>query len=71
MKKILFIIAIILIAFSSCKKKNQCATCTEKNSGYKASDYCGTPTDVDKYIDELYRQGGNAGQNWECSKHDE
>ena len=74
MKKIyllLIMIAVVSIAFSSCKKKaqNYCATCREARSGYTAADYCGTESDVDTYINELYRQGANAGQSWSCSKN--
>jgi len=73
MKKILFIasiaVVLIIISFDSCKKAQVCATCTEKKSNYTATDYCGTPDAVDLYISTLKKDGANAGQNWECTKH--
>jgi len=61
MKKKIFIsmlfAGLILVSLSSCKKKSpleECTTCTELNSGYTAPEYCGSPSDVDDYIDELY-----------------
>ena len=72
MKKvqILFIIlAVVSIAFASCKKSNYCAACVEAHSGYKPSDFCGTEAEVDTYISELISQGSAAGQSWSCSKN--
>ncbi|MFC1729707.1 hypothetical protein ACFL6I_05165 [candidate division KSB1 bacterium] len=68
--QILFVVlAIVSIAFSSCKKDEYCASCVEANSGYKPEDYCGSSSEVDDFIDELYRQGSAAGQNWTCQKN--
>lgn len=73
MKKILlitcFAVALTIISFASCKKAQVCATCIEKKTQTKAQDYCGTSAEVDTYISELKRTGGNLGQSWECSKH--
>ena len=73
MKKILFIagiaVVLIIISFASCKKMETCATCIEKKTQTKAQDFCGTPAEVDAYISELKKTGGNLGQTWECTKH--
>jgi len=60
------------IALNSCDKLTQyCAECTESNSGYSPSDYCGTESQVDLYIRELKSAGRVAGQSWTCTKYKE
>jgi hypothetical protein len=74
MKK-LYLLSVLLVMLASCKKSDNgtvgsvCATCVEQNSGYKPSDYCGTPVDVDAYISALKKDGVAVGQNWSCTKH--
>lgn len=72
MKKILLLLSVIAFCnITSCKKDGiqECASCTESNSGYTAPDYCGDPIAVDKYIDELKSQGAASGQHWSCTTH--
>ena len=60
------------ITLTSCDKLTQyCAECTESNSGYSPSDFCGTESQVDRYISELKSQGSAAGQSWTCTKYKE
>ena len=53
-----------VIVFSSCQKKQYCASCYEAISGYQATDYCGDSESVDVYIDELY----SGDLDWYCTK---
>ena len=73
MKRLLIIL--IFLAFVSCEKEstlnptgigNVCADCTEQNSGFVATPFCGTPQEVDVYVRELKRQGASVGQSWSC-----
>jgi len=65
-KTFLFIVILIIsFAFTSCKKLNSCAHCTENNTGYTPADFCGPEISVDTYIEELEN---TAGQNWTCEK---
>ena len=70
MKKLRCVLAacVCVIVFSSCEKKQYCASCYESNSGYQATDFCSDSESVDAYIDELYSTGSAAGQNWDCTK---
>jgi len=67
MKKIRIFLATCLcvIVFSSCQKKQYCASCYESISAYQATDYCNASESVDVYIDELY---STASQDWSCTK---
>ena len=67
MKRLRFFLAtcVCVIVFSSCEKKQYCASCYESISGYQATDYCNTSESVDVYIDELY---STTGQDWYCTK---
>ncbi|MDA1009785.1 MAG: hypothetical protein O3C42_04445 [Bacteroidetes bacterium] len=67
MKRLRFFLAICVsvIVFSSCEKKQYCASCYESYSGYQATDYCSTSESVDVYIDELY---STPDQDWYCTK---
>lgn len=71
MKKLTLLLTIAILTVASCKKDGiqECASCTESNSGYTAPDYCGDPIAVDKYIDELKSQGAASGQHWSCTTH--
>jgi len=73
MQILIVVLAITLIAFSSCEKdekdeKEYCAVCVEANSGYSPADFCGSESDVDYYISELKEQGSAVGQSWSCTK---
>jgi len=60
------------ITLTSCDKLTQyCAECTESNSGYSPTDFCGTESQVDLYISELKSAGSAAGQSWTCTKYRE
>ena len=61
LKQILIFVAIA--SLSSCGK--YCAECTEHDSGYTASNFCGTSSEVNIYIEEL--ESTNY-QNWSCTK---
>jgi len=60
---------IFCIMLSSCESRTYCATCVELNASYYATDYCGTSSSVDAYIDELESYDPlYPDQNWSCSK---
>ena len=72
MKKINYISSfclILLLSFSSCEPATYCAECVELNTGYNASLFCGSNSEVNDYMDELESYDPNyPDQNWSCSK---
>ena len=68
MKNYLFLIGIAGLFFTSCVKKQYCASCYESISGYQAVDFCNESESVDTYIDELYSV---STQDWYCTKNAE
>ena len=68
----LFLIGLVFI-INSCSPSGllsrYCAQCEEVNSGYVASDYCGTNLDVETYIDEMESYDPDyPNQYWVCIK---
>ena len=66
MKNKLSALLIIFLLCSSCGLVEVCVLCTELNTGIE-EEYCGTPTEVQEYEDELDDQGAQYGQSWSCS----
>jgi len=70
MKKLLIIFGIagwllLVLSLSSCKKKEVCVSCIEKNINYQADDFCGSEFEAEMYID-LLENDGHAITDWEC-----
>ncbi len=65
MKNKLSTLALILL-LSSCGLVEVCTTCTEQDSNV-TNEYCGSPTEVQEYKDELKEQGQAYGQEWTCT----
>lgn len=67
-KNILIILYLVVsILLVSCQKDNYCAECVESNTG-TTSDYCGTESQVDRYIKTLKNMGSSFNQDWDCEK---
>lgn len=65
MKNKLSTLAAILL-LSSCGLVEVCTTCTEQDTGV-SDEFCGSPTEVQEYEDELETQGQAYGQDWVCT----
>lgn len=65
MKKILFT-SLVMISVSCSKDKGiNCTTCRESQTGIER-EFCGTPSQVKTFKEELIRLGNNIGQRWSC-----
>ena len=69
-----------LVVMIGCKKTEEtappvvpvvthCADCEERKTHYQPAEYCGTESQVDLYVSELYKAGRKAGQDWFCTIH--
>lgn len=65
MRNKLSTLALILSLFS-CGLTEECVICTEQNTNV-SNEFCGSPTEVQEYEDELQTQGQAYGQDWDCT----
>jgi len=78
MKKLLFLIPVVLLLFACTKDelKNSpaivCVDCTVTMIGYSQEFpdvFCGTNIDANIFIKNLKEEGSAVGQHWTCTTH--
>jgi hypothetical protein len=64
---LLFVVALIIILISSCKKQEYCETCVEATSG-EYQHYCGNDEDCYTFEFNLKSSTAASGKTWNCTK---